>query len=134
MLGDLRLDEITPQMVNSFYDDLVVAGCSEKVRRETYSTGSAIMATAPSAHGPLVGSVSPFAIRGAGSGTTPKRHTFAAAEEVARVPDLVLPEMRVVIPLAAVRENAIWWGIGGGGALGLGLVLRPLFSRRKSSM
>lgn len=37
-------------------------------------------------------------------------------------------------PLATVRENAIWWGIGGGGALGLGLVLRPLFSRRKSSM
>lgn len=37
-------------------------------------------------------------------------------------------------PLAVVRENAIWWGIAGGGALGLGLVLRPLFSRRKSSM
>ncbi|WP_141782410.1 S8/S53 family peptidase [Nocardioides albertanoniae] len=37
-------------------------------------------------------------------------------------------------PLATVRENAIWWGIGGGGALGLGLVLRPLFSRRKGSM
>lgn len=37
-------------------------------------------------------------------------------------------------PLAAIRDNAIWWGIGGGGALGLGLVLRPLFSRRKSSM
>ena len=37
-------------------------------------------------------------------------------------------------PLAAVRENAIWWGIAGGGALGLALVLRPLFARRKSSM
>lgn len=37
-------------------------------------------------------------------------------------------------PLATVRENAIWWGIAGGGALGLALVLRPLFSRRKSSM
>ncbi|MFE6511035.1 S8/S53 family peptidase [Nocardioides sp. NPDC057767] len=39
-----------------------------------------------------------------------------------------------VDPLAAVRDNAVWWGIGGGGALGLGLVLRPLFSRRKGSM
>ena len=37
-------------------------------------------------------------------------------------------------PLATVRENAVWWGIGGGGALGLALVLRPLFSRRKGSM
>lgn len=37
-------------------------------------------------------------------------------------------------PLATVRKNAVWWGIGGGGALGLGLVLRPLFSRRKGSM
>lgn len=39
-----------------------------------------------------------------------------------------------VDPLDAVRDNAVWWGIGGGGALGLGLVLRPLFSRRKGSM
>ncbi|MGH3997538.1 MAG: S8 family serine peptidase, partial [Pseudonocardiaceae bacterium] len=37
-------------------------------------------------------------------------------------------------PLATVRENAVWWGSGGGGALGLALVLRPLFSRRKGSM
>ena len=37
-------------------------------------------------------------------------------------------------PLADVRKNAVWWGIGGGGALGLALVLRPLFSRRKGSM
>lgn len=39
-----------------------------------------------------------------------------------------------VDPLDAVRDSAVWWGIGGGGALGLGLVLRPLFSRRKGSM
>jgi integrase len=44
---------------------------------------------------------SPFAIRGAGSGTTPKRHTFATEEEVARLADLVPAEMRVVILLAA---------------------------------
>lgn len=101
VFGDLRLDEITPQMVNVFYDDLIAGGFSAKVLRETYSTGSAIMATAVSAHGPLVGSVSPFAIRGAGSGSTPKRHTFATAEEVARLVELVPPEMRVVILLAA---------------------------------
>lgn len=56
--GSLRLDQITPQMVNTFFDDLIAAGHSEKVRRETYSTGSAILSTAVSAHGPLVGRVS----------------------------------------------------------------------------
>lgn len=99
--GSLRLDQITPQMVNAFFDDLIAAGHSEKVRRETYSTGSAILSTAVSAHGPLVGRVSPFAIRGAGSGSTPKRHTFATATEVAQLAARVPPEMRIVVLLAA---------------------------------
>lgn len=106
--GALRLDEITPQLVNLFYDGLIAAGHSEKVRRETYSTGSAILATAVSAHGPLVGRVSPFAIRGAGTGSSPKRHTFASADEVARLATLVPPEMRIVILLAA------WCGLRAG--------------------
>lgn len=101
VFGSLRLDEITPQFVNRFYDDLIEAGCTPKVLRETYSTGSAIMATAVSAHGPLVGSVSPFAIRGAGSGLTPKRHNFATAEEVAKIVSLMPTEMQVVVLLAA---------------------------------
>ena len=106
--GNLRLDQITPQMVNRFYDDLITAGHSEKVRRETYSTGSAILSTAVSAHGPLVGRVSPFAIRGAGTGSTPQRHTFATASEVARLADVVPRHMRVVVLLAA------WCGLRAG--------------------
>ncbi|MFI5624633.1 S8/S53 family peptidase [Nocardioides sp. NPDC051685] len=62
--------------------------------------------------------------------------TRPAVEEAAEPPEVEQAPMarEKVDPLASVRENAIWWGIGGGGALGLGLVLRPLFSRRKGSM
>lgn len=62
--------------------------------------------------------------------------TRPAVEEAAAPPEVEQAPMarEKVDPLASVRENAIWWGIGGGGALGLGLVLRPMFSRRKGSM
>ena len=62
--------------------------------------------------------------------------TRPAVEEAAAPPEVEQAPMarEKVDPLASVRENAIWWGIGGGGALGLGLVLRPLFSRRKGTM
>lgn len=59
-----------------------------------------------------------------------------AVKEAAESPEVEQAPMarEKVDPLAAVRENAIWWGIAGGGALGLGLVLRPLFSRRKTTL
>ena len=62
--------------------------------------------------------------------------TRPAVEEVAEPVEVDQAPMarEKADPLATVRENAIWWGIAGGGALGLALVLRPLFSRRKSSM
>ncbi len=62
--------------------------------------------------------------------------TRPAVEEAAKPPEVDQAPMarEKADPLATVRENAIWWGIAGGGALGLALVLRPLFSRRKSSM
>ncbi|MEU6135672.1 S8/S53 family peptidase [Nocardioides sp. NPDC047086] len=62
--------------------------------------------------------------------------TRPPVEEAAAAPEIEQAPMArdKVDPLATVRDNAIWWGIAGGGALGLGLVLRPLFSRRKSSM
>ncbi|MEI7056040.1 S8/S53 family peptidase [Nocardioides sp. CCNWLW239] len=62
--------------------------------------------------------------------TRPPVEEAAAAPEVEQAP----MAREKVDPLASVRENAIWWGIVGGGALGLGLVLRPMFSRRKGSM
>ena len=62
--------------------------------------------------------------------------TRPAVKEAAEPPEVEQAPMarEKVDPLATVRENAVWWGIGGGGALGLGLVLRPLFSRRKGTM
>ncbi|SDK02712.1 membrane-anchored mycosin MYCP [Nocardioides sp. YR527] len=62
--------------------------------------------------------------------------TRPAVEEAAKPPEVEQAPMarEKVDPLATVRENAIWWAIAGGGALGLGLVLRPLLSRRKGSM
>ncbi len=62
--------------------------------------------------------------------------TRPAVEEAAEPPEVEQAPMArdKVDPLAIVRENALWWGIGGGGALGLGLVLRPVFSRRKGAM
>ncbi|WP_328527780.1 S8/S53 family peptidase [Nocardioides sp. NBC_00368] len=62
--------------------------------------------------------------------------TRPAVEEAAEAPEVEQAPMarEKVDPLDAVRDNAVWWGIGGGGALGLALVLRPLFSRRKGSM
>ena len=62
--------------------------------------------------------------------------TRPAVEEAVEPPEVEQAPMaqEKADPLAAVRDDAIWWGIAGGGALGLGLVLRPLFSRRKSSM
>lgn len=62
--------------------------------------------------------------------------TRPPVEEAAESPEVEQAPMarEKVDPLAAIRDDAIWWGIGGGGALGLGLVLRPLFSRRKNPM
>ena len=33
--------------------------------------------------------------------------------------------------LASTRENAVWWGLLGGGVLLLALVLRPVLARRR---
>ena len=33
--------------------------------------------------------------------------------------------------LAKTRHNAVWWGLFGGGALVVALLLRPLFARRR---
>lgn len=62
-----------------------------------------------------------------------KHHDLEEAAEPPEVEQAPVAREKVD-PLATVRENAIWWGIAGGGALGLALVLRPLFARRKSSM
>ena len=55
-----------------------------------------------------------------------------AAEQTASVPDGGRHHAPVPQPdvLAGVRDDAVWWGLLGGGAVVLALVLRPLLSRR----
>jgi membrane-anchored mycosin MYCP len=36
--------------------------------------------------------------------------------------------------LASTRERAVWWGLAGGGALLLALVLRPMLARRRRTL
>ena len=57
------------------------------------------------------------------------------AEQTAPEPDTQVyaaPEPEPDV-LAATRRNAVWWGLLGGGALLLALVLRPVLARRRTS-
>jgi len=101
--GELPLDEITPAMVNEWYD-MLPAG-REKTRREAYTLARAIMTVATGAHGPMVGRVNPFAIRGGGSGSSPKREQIATADELAAILDHIRPQWRLMVLLA------LWCGM-----------------------
>lgn len=57
---------------------------------------------------------------------TEQIETVKPKTEPARKAELGHPPTDV---LANVRDHAVWWGLGGGGALLLGLVMRPLFAR-----
>lgn len=46
------------------------------------------------------------------------------------VPRAKVPRQRADL-LADARDNAVWWGLGGGGALVILLVLRPVLARRR---
>lgn len=101
--GDVPLDEITPAMVNQWYDRLPAD--KERTRREAYTLARAVMTVATSAHGPLVGQVNPFAIRGGGSGTSPKREQIATAKEIEVILEHIRPEWRAMVLLA------LWCGM-----------------------
>lgn len=101
--GDLELDAITPSLVNHWYDTLPAD--REKTRREAYTLARAVMTVATSAHGPMVGQTNPFAIRGGGSGTSPKREQIATASEVAVIVEHIRPEWRAMVLLA------LWCGM-----------------------
>jgi len=95
--GDLDLDSITPQRVLKWWEALPE---SPKIRREAYSLAKAIMSEAVSVHGPIPGHMNPFAIRGAGSGQSPKREETVSSEELRTILATMRPEWRCAVLLA----------------------------------
>ncbi len=112
VLGDLALDEITPQIITAWYDGFRprtargkrTGGDTTKAR--TYGLGRAIMNTAISAHGPLAGKVNPFAVRGGGSAPVKRRDEHvASAAQIKIILQTIRPEWRPIVLLA------VWCGL-----------------------
>lgn len=106
--GKLPIDQITPGAVNLWYDDFKPKrkkshGKKTKgdtARAHTYSLARAIMNTAVSAHGPMVGQVNPFAVRGGGSSPSKKREQVATSEQLDTILEEIRPEWRALILIA----------------------------------
>lgn len=121
MFGDVKVDAITPAMVNVWYDDFKTARSrhqgravsGETTRVRTYSFARAVMNTAVSAHGPIVGAVNPFAVRGAGSKKSAKRTELASGADIAAILATIRPEWRALVLLA------LWCGLRFGEAVEL---------------
>ncbi|UUW88345.1 tyrosine-type recombinase/integrase [Pimelobacter simplex] len=122
--GTLPIDQITPEVVSEWYDAFKPAGSRKgnrakgkdagaTARAHTYSFGRAVMNTAISAHGPLVGRVNPFAIRGGGSSPGRRREELATAEEVKVMLATIRPDWRALI------ELGLWTGLRYGEIVGL---------------
>ena len=56
----------------------------------------------------------------------------AAVDEASRLPPARAPRPQAD-PLGSMRENAVWWGLLGGGAIVLALLMRPLLTRLRRS-
>lgn len=106
--GKLAIDQITPGAVNLWYDNFTPKrkkshGKKTKgdtARAHTYSLARAIMNTAVSAHGPLVGQVNPFAVRGGGSSPNNKRQEVATAEQLDTILNEIRPQWQALILIA----------------------------------
>lgn len=110
MFGPVPLDEITPSMVNVWHDSVKVTrrrkgDTGETTRAHAYSLGRSVMYTATGAHGPLVGRVNPFAVRGGGSSPSRKRTELATSEEVDVILATIRPEWRLLVLLG------LWTGL-----------------------
>ncbi|NYI75486.1 tyrosine-type recombinase/integrase [Nocardioides panzhihuensis] len=92
------LDAITLQMADKWYDALDPTKI--KTRRECYSLARSIMKVATSARGPIPGRPNPFDIRGAGSGTSPKRDRIASGEELKIILATIREDWRAMVLLA----------------------------------
>lgn len=107
--GQSALDAITPGAVNIWFDDFTPSRWrshgkktgGETARAHAYSLARAVMNTATGAHGPIVGKVNPFAVRGGGS--APKRRRddhVASGAQLALILDTIRPEWRALVLLA----------------------------------
>ena len=60
--------------------------------------------------------------------------TDLGASSVKHEPQLLAVPEEPEDVLASTRENAVWWGVIGGGVLLLALVLRPVLARRRRTV
>jgi integrase len=122
--GQLPIDQVTAELVSGWYDSFKPAGrrkgnrskgkdAGETTKAHTYSFGRAVMNTAVGAHGPLVGRVNPFAIRGGGSSPNRRREELATAAEVKVMLETIRPEWRALLQLG------LWTGLRFGEIAGL---------------
>lgn len=122
--GALPIDQITPELVSGWYDSFKLTSKKRGNRTKgpeggsttkahTYAFGRAVMNTAVSAHGPLVGRVNPFAVRGGGSSPNRLRDELATAAEVKVMLATIRPQWR------ALLELGLWTGLRYGEIVGL---------------
>lgn len=108
--GKLRLDEITPQQVNIWFDAFTITRTrtghtGETTRAHSYALARSILNTAVGAHGPIVDKVNPFAVRGGGSSPSTKRTELATSEQVDVILETIRPEYRLIVLLG------LWTGL-----------------------
>lgn len=109
--GDLHLDEITPGMVNLWFDRLWPqrkgrSDTGDSQRAKIYSFARAVMNTAVSAHGPMPGGMNPFAVRGAGVAPYKRRDAqVVTGEEFATMLATIRVDRRPMLLLA------MWCGL-----------------------
>lgn len=108
--GTLPLNDIAPGMVNVWYDEMTPrrrrkTDTGETTRAHAYALGRAIMNTATGAHGPLVGRVNPFAVRGGGSLPSKKRVELVNSGELEIILGTIRPQWRLLVLLG------LWTGL-----------------------
>lgn len=100
--GELAVDEVTPAVVSRWWSALPD---SAKIRRESYTLARSVMQEATSLSGPIPGSMNPFQVRGAGSGTSPKRESTVSQAELEVIRRTIREEWRPMVSLA------LWCGM-----------------------
>lgn len=110
VFGPMRLDAIEPAQVNIWFDAFTITRTrkghtGETTRAHTYAFARSVMNTATGAHGPIVGKVNPFAVRGGGSSPSTKRTELATSEQVETILETIRPEWRLIVLLG------LWTGL-----------------------
>jgi integrase len=100
--GELAVEEVTAAIVTKWWVQLPD---SPKLRREAYTLARSVMRDATALGGPIPGGLNPFQIRGAGSGTSPKRETTVSQSELEVIRATIREEWRPMVSLA------LWCGM-----------------------